>query len=715
MQIWLSYNGRTWPVEMDESGTLSLGRGLDNDVQLEDKQVSQNHGKLFIDPDGEVKFYDLESRNGSFLNGVRIERGFLFPGDVARLGDTLLFLTASESQPPRVLSKNKPRKELSMSPVGPQRERRTSNSFHVVESRKFKGFNDDLEGHRGVIQDKELVQQIVHFNHAVTGELDLDCLLPLLLETFIHETRSVRGLILLATERRGFDPAFDIQLPFDQLASVDKDGLRTMVRKVAADGDLLIQNQSKAGSRLGQSAYLFIPLCASAVYHWSHEDERRAQGKDDKIFAYVYLDKRGRDYPEGLSPLLRIMAAQAGMALQNAGAYRQVTTDPLTGTLNRDSFCRFLSREMEQCQSQKRPLSLLMFGLDQFESLLEDYGSQLVEEIVKTVATFLKNYTRKSDLIGRYGEREFVLCLPDTDAKGGMKLAEKLRTLLGDLVVAEQSLSLTCSIGLSAFPSQSRNVDQLIHFAHKALCHSWLKGGNQARAWRAGMRSRGLEREALLGFFHGDVLRDHKYMNALLHMVTQLTLPEKSPLLVLAGILKCIVPLCQAKRILLFVGGNWASALPIVVCESSPDQQYGEDFFVPEILETVYSEKRVVLPGGVGGRQEQARVLCFPLLFQSELFGALYFEYDEGRPQFSLADVSFLKIVARQFAIFLKSQRKDEAQQQIKQYRERIQELELSLELQKKSSQASKSRRGDTEVRIDLSGHSKKSKPRWKS
>lgn len=712
MQIWLSYRGRTWPVEMDESGTLSLGRGLDNDVQLEDKQVSQNHGKLFIDPDGDVKFYDLESRNGSFLNGVRIEKGFLFPGDVARLGDTLLFLTpAAQSQPPRVLSQI-PRKEQTAPPIEPARERRHSNNYHVVRDRKFSGFNDAVRGQEGVIQDKEFVQQIVHFNHAVSRELDLDCLLPLILESFVHETRSSRGLILLAAERRGFEPIFDIQLPFDQLASVDKDALRTMVRKAVADGDLLIQNQSKVGRKLGQSAHLFIPLCASAVYHWSQEDERRAQGKEDKIFAYVYLDRGGRNYPEGLSPLLRIMAAQAGMALQNAGAYRQVTTDLLTGTLNRDSFCRFLSREMEQCQAQKRPLSLLMFGLDQFESLIEDYGSQLVEEIVKTVAAFLKNYTRKSDLIGRYGEREFILCLPDTDAKGGMKLAEKLRTLLGDLVVAEQSLSLTCSIGLAAFPNQSRNVDQLIHFAHKALCHCWLKGGNQARAWRPGMRSRGLEREALLGFFHGDVLRDHKYMNALLHMVTQLTLPDKPPLRVLSGILKRIVSLCQAKRILLFVGGAWASAIPMVVCEASAEQQYGEDFFSPEILETVYSEKRIVLPGAVGGRVEQARVLCFPLLFQSELFGAFYFEYDEGRPQFSLADVSFLKIVARQFAIFLKSQRSDEAGQQIKQYRQRIEELELALELQKKSKGSPKSRRGDTEVRIDLSGHSKKSPSR---
>lgn len=712
MQIWLSYSGRTWPVEMDESGTLSLGRGADNDIQLEDKQVSQNHGKLFIDPDGDVKFYDLESRNGSFLNGVRIEKGFLFPGDVARLGDTLLLLTPSQSQAPRVFAKSAVPKKTIVPPIDPLRPRRSSNSFHVVGNRASEDFQNDLLSEGGIIQDKDFVQRVVHFNHGVSGELDLDCLLPLILESFVHETRSSRGLIVLATERRGFEPAFDIQLPFDQLASVDKEALRRMVRKVAGDGDLLIQKQSKAGRKLGQNAHLFIPLCASAIYHWSQEDERRAQGKEDKIFAYVYLDKRGHEYPEGLTPLLRIMAAQAGMALQNAGAYRQVTTDPLTGALNRDSFCRFLAREMEQCQSQKRPLSVLMFGLDQFETLMEDYGSQLVEEIVRTVASFLKNYTRKSDLIGRYGEREFVLCLPDTDGKGGMKLAEKLRTLIGDLVVAEQTLSLTCSIGLAAFPKQSRNVDQLIHFAHKALCHSWLKGGNQALAWRSGLRSRGLEREALLGFFHGDVLRDHKYMNALLHMVTQLTLPDKSPLLVLSGVLKRIVTLCQAKRILLFIGGNWASALPMVVCESSPEQQYGEDFFNPEILETVYSEKRIVLPGGVGGRHEQTRVLCFPLLFQSELFGAFYFEYDEGRPQFSLADVSFLKIVARHFAIFLKSQRRDEAQQQIKQYRQRIQELELSLELQNKSRQGSKSRRGDTEVRIDLSGHSKKSSSR---
>lgn len=706
MQIWLSYNGRTWRIEMDESGTLSLGRGLDNDIQLEDKQVSQNHGKLYIDPDGTVKFYDLDSRNGSFLNGVRVEKGFLFPGDIARLGDTLLFLTpSSQSSPPRVYTRsNEPSLPVPPSP-SLMRQKRASNSFHIIGARKFQSFREDIESHSGTLQDQEFTRQIVQFSHAVSGELDLDRLLPLILENFLHFTRSSRGLVLLSAERRNFEAVYDIQLPYEELASVDKEALRRMVRKVANDGELLIQTQSKAGSKLGQSAFLFVPLCATAVYHWNQEDERRALSKEDKIYAYVYLDKKGSHYPEGLNSQLRIMASQAGLALQNAGAYRQATTEPQTGTLNRDSFCRFLAREMERCQSQKRPLTILMFGLDQFDALLEDYGPRLLEEIVATVANFLKNYTRKSDLVGRYGEREFILCLPDTDDKGGMRLAEKLQTLLADLVVAEQSLSLTCSIGLSVFPTQSRNVDQLIHFAHKALCHSWLKGGNQARAWRPGIRSRGLEREALLGFFHGDVLRDYKYMNALLQIVTQLTLPEKAPLAVIAEQVGEIVALCQAKRILLFIGGNLANAVPMVVCEGSPEKQYGEDFINIEILDTVYSEKRIVLPGGVGVRQEQARVLCFPLLFQSELFGAFYFEYDEGRPQFSLADVSFLKIVTRQFAIFLKSQRKDETQQQLRDYRQRIQELELALELQNKSKAGANSKRGDTEVRIDLSGH----------
>ena len=74
-------------------GELSIGRAPNNDVQITDPTVSSHHARIFTYLNSSY-IEDLQSRNGTFLNGKRIDKHVLRPGDTVQLGNHILTVTA---------------------------------------------------------------------------------------------------------------------------------------------------------------------------------------------------------------------------------------------------------------------------------------------------------------------------------------------------------------------------------------------------------------------------------------------------------------------------------------------------------------------------------------------------------------------------------------------------------------------------------------------
>ena len=81
--------GRLVATRAFEGGTMRVGRGRDNELVLADERVSRHHGKLMTRR-GVLIYADLDSTNGSFLNGTRVREIVLGSGDVVRLGNSTL-------------------------------------------------------------------------------------------------------------------------------------------------------------------------------------------------------------------------------------------------------------------------------------------------------------------------------------------------------------------------------------------------------------------------------------------------------------------------------------------------------------------------------------------------------------------------------------------------------------------------------------------------
>lgn len=164
--------------------------------------------------------------------------------------------------------------------------------------------------------------------------------------------------------------------------------------------------------------------------------------------------------------------------------------DPLTGLYNRRYLLDRLSNEFQRAFRHERPLSLLMVDIDHFKSINDTYGHQAGDEVLRAVSLLIVSQTRSTDIAGRYGGEEFCAVLPETDATGALRAAEKLREAVAVAPLhrvqpaGERSeavaIHATISVGVATYiPGQFGDSAQLIHAADVALYAAKNGGRNR--------------------------------------------------------------------------------------------------------------------------------------------------------------------------------------------------------------------------------------------
>lgn len=155
--------------------------------------------------------------------------------------------------------------------------------------------------------------------------------------------------------------------------------------------------------------------------------------------------------------------------------------DSLTGLYNSRSLMRFLTYELKRGMRYKRPVALLMISIDWFENIYRQYGDIACDHIRKVVADELKGTVRDVDFPARYSAREFVALLPETNANGATVVAERLRKRVAGktINVGPESLRVTISMGIAAFPAHGREPAELVTRALQALELAVQRGGDR--------------------------------------------------------------------------------------------------------------------------------------------------------------------------------------------------------------------------------------------
>ena len=170
---------------------------------------------------------------------------------------------------------------------------------------------------------------------------------------------------------------------------------------------------------------------------------------------------------------------QSVMQLEHANR-----TDGLTGVYNRRYWQQQLGYEIQRAERYQHPLSLLLFDLDKFKDLNDQYGHQGGDFVLIELSRLIGSLLRDTDLFGRYGGEEFGIILPDTGMTGALQVANRICDTVAQhkMLYNQQTLKATISIGVVSYFDQS--VDELIQRADTALYCAKRQGRNRAVAYQ---------------------------------------------------------------------------------------------------------------------------------------------------------------------------------------------------------------------------------------
>jgi diguanylate cyclase (GGDEF)-like protein/PAS domain S-box-containing protein len=160
-----------------------------------------------------------------------------------------------------------------------------------------------------------------------------------------------------------------------------------------------------------------------------------------------------------------------------------LTTDQMTGALNRGRFFELAKHHIRVCEQGGRPLSVIMLDVDHFKAINDSFGHAVGDEVLRRLVACCKAQLGEDCILARLGGEEFAVLLPNADSDGAKAIAERLRlALAADLCAVEGSpTKATVSLGCVAAERPMGGIDDLLKAADEALYSAKRSGRNRVR------------------------------------------------------------------------------------------------------------------------------------------------------------------------------------------------------------------------------------------
>ncbi|MGB0453894.1 MAG: diguanylate cyclase [Bacteriovoracaceae bacterium] len=165
----------------------------------------------------------------------------------------------------------------------------------------------------------------------------------------------------------------------------------------------------------------------------------------------------------------------------------EANTDKHTGCFNKTYFNEKIDLEVKKSKVTGSPLSLIVFDLDHFKKLNDNFGHDAGDYVLKAGAELIRKHgVRDQDIFARYGGEEFVILLPTTNLKQAFEIAERLRKLLetNQFIYEGNLLPVTASIGVADYRMGVNTGTDLFKRADSAVYKAKQGGRNQVQFYR---------------------------------------------------------------------------------------------------------------------------------------------------------------------------------------------------------------------------------------
>ncbi len=168
--------------------------------------------------------------------------------------------------------------------------------------------------------------------------------------------------------------------------------------------------------------------------------------------------------------------------------HEEANTDGLTKCYNKMYFNNQLEMEVKKSKVTGKPLTLIIFDLDHFKKLNDNFGHDAGDYVLKEKARLIRdNGIRQGDTFARYGGEEFCILLPNTNLKQGFEIAERLRKLVEkhEFLYDGKRLPVAASIGVADYRQGVNTGTDLFKRADSAVYKSKEGGRNQVNFYKA--------------------------------------------------------------------------------------------------------------------------------------------------------------------------------------------------------------------------------------
>jgi diguanylate cyclase (GGDEF)-like protein len=522
---------------------------------------------------------------------------------------------------------------------------------------------------------------------------EFDPILEAVLDIAIELTRARRGLLFLKQD----DGALEARVARDDkkrsLSPAPRDYPRSIVDRVCETGEpcfipTIADREPAARSasvkELGLISVLCVPLAIGAgpaptaeeIKRRPSQGERRkfADKPRDRLLGVIYLDSNINTYQfrEEDLYLFLTLANHATTAILKERLYRQAITDPLTRLFTRRHFERELENMERRFETARAPFSLLMVDIDHFKRVNDRHGHLAGDACLREIADVVRRSVRTDDLCFRYGGEELAVLLPETDERGAIVVAEKLRRRVEESTFYRAEVRLTISLGVGSCPTHATTGLELVRKADQALYRAKALGRNKLELWSPELGAAAPRTDKLAGIFTGNFASDYNNVALLLETFAQLSAKQEVREVCLLAVDKAIeatgaergaLMLADDQGLMTTVVARGRDRRPLELKErfsrSVPERvlRSGEPLYVvtsDETANAVPSQSIVEL--GL------TTVLCAPLVTDASSgglgrIGVLYVDARKGAEELREAALPFFAALARHLALAIENAR----------------------------------------------------------
>jgi diguanylate cyclase (GGDEF)-like protein len=226
-------------------------------------------------------------------------------------------------------------------------------------------------------------------------------------------------------------------------------------------------------------------------------------GVEDEAQAILAVKSGAQDYLIKGQTSSSTLCRAIRYAIERHRATQRITQlahyDHLTGLANRGLFYERLNCAVARCNRNDMAMALMFLDLDHFKAINDTLGHDCGDSLLKTVATRIKKCIREIDTGVRLGGDEFAVLLEQiVSVEDVSAVAERILQLLAQpIIVNHHQFQITGSLGVTIYPWDSADPQELLVHADAAMYRAKAQGGNNYQFYTAGMKTAGLDGSTL--------------------------------------------------------------------------------------------------------------------------------------------------------------------------------------------------------------------------